>query len=71
MISKIEVITNKKVSTENYNWRPSDQKVYFTDISKVKRILSWEPKTSTSIGIKKVIEWIESNKAIFNSKEIT
>lgn len=47
------------------DWRPSDQKVYISDISKVKKTLGWEPKTSPAEGMKKIIQWVKKNKEIF------
>lgn len=47
------------------NWRPSDQKVYISDISKIKRDLSWQPKTSFQNGVSKLIDWVKENRHIF------
>jgi len=65
-ISHLESLTNRSTQLKFTDWRPSDQKVYITDISKVKKILNWEPKIHTLTGIKKVIDWIDNNKEIFN-----
>ena len=46
-------------------WRPSDQKVYISDISKAKKELGWEPKISPRDGVKKLIEWVKANKNLF------
>lgn len=42
-------------------WRPSDQKVYYADISKAKKVLGWEPKVSAEEGIKKLTDWTQKN----------
>jgi len=41
-------------------WRPSDQKVYYADISKAKKILGWTPKVSAKEGIQKTKKWTEN-----------
>jgi len=42
-------------------WRPADQKVYVSDISKARVLLKWEPKTSVENGIRRLIKWISEN----------
>jgi len=46
-------------------WRPSDQKVYISDIGRIREKLNWQPKTSTLEGIKRLIEWAKENKSLF------
>ena len=46
-------------------WRPSDQKVYISDIARIKEKLNWQPKISTSQGIRMLIKWAEENKPLF------
>jgi CDP-paratose 2-epimerase len=46
----------------NYKQRPpreSDQKIFIADLSKVKKLIGWEPKISKEEGIRKMIKWIE------------
>ncbi len=61
----IEKATGKKTRIEFSGWRPSDQKVYISDISKLKAKLNWQPKVGVEEGTKRIIEWVEANKAIF------
>jgi CDP-paratose 2-epimerase len=44
------------------SWRPSDQKVFSSDISKAKESFGWEPKISAKEGIKLLFEWVHENK---------
>lgn len=64
-IAAIKEATGKENAVSFADWRPSDQKVYISDISKVKKILMWEPKTSPVEGMKKIIQWVKENKEIF------
>lgn len=41
-------------------WRPADQKIYITDITKVKKMLGWEPKTGIFSGLDQM--WEEYKK---------
>lgn len=44
------------------DWRPADQKVYISDIRKAKDELSWSPKISPTVGIRRLLEWsLKSN----------
>jgi CDP-paratose 2-epimerase len=47
------------------DWRLSDQKVYISDISKIKKELGWQPTITLCQGIKKVINWVKENNTFF------
>ena len=47
------------------DWRPSDQKVYTSDIGKVTKELDWTPKVSPKEGMRRLISWVEENKRLF------
>lgn len=42
--------------------RPSDQKVFVADISKVNRHIGWKPQISAREGIENMINWIKKRK---------
>lgn len=58
-----ETGTRMKISFSD--WRPSDQKVYISDIAKVKDGLNWQPKVSVSNGVKRLIKWAKENRSLF------
>ena len=39
--------------------RESDQRFFVADIGKAEKLIDWKPKVTKSIGLKKMIEWIE------------
>jgi CDP-paratose 2-epimerase len=61
----VETKTGKKFKMNFDKWRPSDQKVYISDISKIKKILGWSPKISIDEGIDKVLAWTKENITFF------
>ena len=61
----IEQKTGNKMKVSFDKWRPSDQKVYISDISKVKKVLSWRPKITASAGIDKLVSWVKGNLSFF------
>jgi len=66
LIKMLENELNKNIEYEFYDWRPSDQKVYISDIRKANKILNWFPKIDPKEGIKKLIKWVELNKGFFS-----
>lgn len=59
-VSLLEVIEylnkkgGKKLTLSHKPWRPADQKIYISDISKVKKMLGWKPKTTVWDGIEQI-----------------
>lgn len=41
--------------------RESDQKVFVADISKIKRVLGWEPIVNKENGVKKMLSWLQNS----------
>jgi len=65
LINFLQDETGRKIECEFSAWRPSDQKVYISDIRKAENILNWSPKINPHQGVKKLIKWVESNKKLF------
>jgi len=64
-VKSIESKTKRKMDLSFTDWRPSDQKVYISDINKIRKNMGWSPSTSPDEGIDHLIEWINSNKNFF------
>lgn len=47
------------------SWRPSDQKVYISDISKASKSLNWNPKINPLQGIRLLVDWVKKHQDIF------
>lgn len=45
-------------------WRPGDQRIYVTDIGRIRRELEWTPRISKEDGVRRLIAWIQSNPSI-------
>ena len=65
-LDELELLTGKRPKTKFADWRPSDQKVYITDTSKLEKTLRWKNKVSVREGIKKLIAWIKENESYFS-----
>lgn len=55
-IAYVEKLEGIKADITFGEWRAADQKVFYADISKARRLLGWEPKVSPEEGIKQMYE---------------
>ena len=58
--------TGKQPKISFSDWRPSDQKVYISDITKIKAKLNWQPNIGVKEGIKHLINWVKDNESYFS-----
>lgn len=65
LLDLLHELTGKKPDSTFAEWRPADQKVYISDISKAKDKLNWAPKVKPSEGVRKVMQWVSENLNIF------
>jgi len=61
LFSLLEEVTGVKLNYTKIPSRKSDQRVFIANLTKVKRLLGWEPKVSASDGIVEMIDWICSS----------
>jgi CDP-paratose 2-epimerase len=61
----LETLLNKNVRVNYDDWRPGDQSVYVSDITKVYQELGWYPKTSVKAGLACLVKWIEEHQELF------
>lgn len=66
-IDLIKKTSRKKPRVEFKESRLGDLQYFVCNYSKAEQELHWEPKISPEQGVKKLIEWIEQNIAIFRS----
>jgi len=61
----LEKIHGEDIPVKIEEWRPGDQKIYISDISKVKKYLGWSPKISVEKGLSLLYHWVAENKELF------
>jgi CDP-paratose 2-epimerase len=64
-LDMLEGIIGKRSPVEFKDWRPSDQRVYTTDIGKAKTDLNWRPTVAPREGLEKVVKWAEPLLDVF------
>jgi len=60
-ISLIELCNEWGIKPSFADWRPADQKVFYCDISKAKKVLGWEPEIGLKEGMADLYRWTEEN----------
>lgn len=65
-VDEIERVLGKRPKITFSDWRPSDQKVYISDISRIKKVLNWQPKISVKEGIGRLTKWVVENESYFS-----
>lgn len=56
LLDLLEEYLGRRIHVTFCDWRPGDQKIFLSDISKAKRDLEWKPKTGFRTGIKTLIQ---------------
>lgn len=61
----LEQLLGKKIMIKHDDWRPGDQKIYISDISKANKHLCWVPKHTPEKGIGSLFKWVKDNINLF------
>ena len=62
---KLEKLLDKSLQVARGDWRPGDQRVFYADISKAEKDLSWKPKINVEAGVQKLFDWVKENQGLF------
>ena len=65
MINTIAKVLNVEPKIEQLPMQPGDVDRTFADVSKAKRLIGYEPKTSFEEGIEKFVKWYKINKELY------
>jgi len=68
LLDMLEEITGRRSEIGYDDWRPSDQKVYISDISKARQELGWVPEVAPRDGVGRLVSWVEENRGMFTHK---
>lgn len=66
LVELLESKLGKRIYYDLSDWRPGDQPVYISDISKIKTELGWQPEISVDEGTTKMIDWIVKEKEMIS-----
>jgi CDP-paratose 2-epimerase len=62
LFALLEKISNVKLKYINLPVRESDQRVFVSDITKVKHLLKWQPIVSEKDGVASMFEWVNKTQ---------
>jgi CDP-paratose 2-epimerase len=60
-IAFLESVTNKKMTLNFKDWRPGDNRCYYTNCQKARDILGWRPTVPWKEGVRKTLYWVQTN----------
>ncbi|MGH2521164.1 MAG: NAD-dependent epimerase/dehydratase family protein [Anaerolineales bacterium] len=61
----LEKLAGHTIPVSYGDWRPGDQKVYLSDVSKAKVDFGWEPAVTPEEGLTRLWNWVQANKGLF------
>lgn len=53
------------------DWRPGDQPVYVSDISRAEELLQWRPQIGVSDGVARLYQWVSDNRSTFIERAVS
>jgi CDP-paratose 2-epimerase len=65
LLQILKDLTGREPRTQRADWRPHDQKVYISDLSKAKKKLQWRPNVAPKEGISRLVKWTLANRRLF------
>lgn len=60
-------LNGREISVSFESWRPGDQPYYVSDIRKANLHMGWQPQVDKETGIRRLWEWVWSNKKLFSA----
>jgi CDP-paratose 2-epimerase len=67
LLDRIAEETGIRPNVSYADWRPSDQKVYVSDIRRARERLGWEPRVAPREGVWRLVAWVRANAGLFAS----
>lgn len=63
LIDHISAIRGTRLDYRMETWRPGDQRIYVSDIRRLKEELGWKPQIDWRIGVQTVHSWVKAHRA--------
>lgn len=62
LLALLEELLGKSIHYSFADWRPGDQRIFVSDISKAKKDLGWAPRVPKTEGVKRLTDWVIANR---------
>ena len=66
LLSQLSDRLGRPIEPATGPWRPSDQKVYVSDIRKVRAELGWRPEVTPEQGVDRLLAWVQEHESAFS-----
>lgn len=60
---RLMALAGREVPLRNAEWRPGDQRIFVTDVSRARAELDWEPEVPVREGLGRMIRWLRAEQA--------
>jgi CDP-paratose 2-epimerase len=61
----LERLAGRPIESSFAGWRPGDQRIYISDISRAARDFGWRPRIAVAEGIRLLYDWVATNEHLF------
>ncbi len=68
LLDCLERLTGKRSRVTFRGWRPSDQRVYVSDLARVQQALPWQPRIGPEEGVGRLVKWVEQHRDLFEER---
>jgi CDP-paratose 2-epimerase len=69
LVGMLNAKFGRKLQCSFEDWRPGDQPVFVSNIARAGADFGWRPRVGVEQGVERLIEWIKSNRALFETGE--
>jgi CDP-paratose 2-epimerase len=59
-------LLGKDIPVDYADWRPGDQPIYVSDITRASKDFGWRPKTTVDEGLNRLFNWVREHKYLFS-----
>jgi len=66
LIEHLQQLLKIRLRVQCSAWRPSDQRVYISDLGKVTRELGWQPRVPVVQGLSQIVAWVREHQHVFS-----
>ncbi len=65
LLELLATMTGQRSPVTYADWRPSDQRVYVSDVRHLQQTLGWSPRTAFPEGLRRLHDWVQANRERF------
>lgn len=62
LIAQLEDLRGSEMEVGYADWRPGDQRVYISDVTKAGKLIGWTPRISVKDGVDMLYNWVRDNR---------